>query len=1543
MIFKAPKLVLFFLILTNFIFPQQNQPQHSKKVVGYFAQWAMYARDYNVLDIEADKLTHLMYAFYDTKFDESTDVVTLLSLDEWADFGHNESAMHPYESELFPSAEPVKGNFGDLLILKDRYPHLKILMSLGGWTRSQAFPAIAASEDGRASLALEMVKFLNTYPWFAGFDIDWEFPVEGGIDGTEKIQDFVIPKQPNTPDDDKNLVLLLKKIRQTFDDNGMKDKLLTMAAGNNVSNLIDTHVGPLTEEAHGVTENIFDFCDFITFFGYDFGGNWFDQTCYNAPLYGGDHLNDPLNRNVDDKGMPIPDSTKENQVLDGLIRLYIDKLGAVKDKLIMGVPFYGKIFELADADEREFAQLQRDDPLVKFPAIIPITRNDASSPLPGLYQYAPREQPTYDDGIKNTDKCTDIVRQPPIGSYDDLDYKCEKSGVIEFNDLFIGFKGKAAQAHQYLDLTDPTKVSQTARNAGWERYWDDTAKVPYLFNETIDQFISYDDPQSIDLKVKYALSKELGGVMIWELSQDARDSDLGLLDVIDKSLLEADYNITLNFKDASDSGAPLVGVDVQLKDADGELLDSSTSDVNGQVVFSDKKAYLEYKITYTKDALSFLPSDVVFEALEFENDTTININGSSSVVSISGTIQENSTPITDVRVVLKNTADGEELKELTSTDGNFELDGLISGLDYTLIAEKDYYSFTSLTYTNISTDQTNEIIEGTRNAHTIKGNIVSGTNPIDGVTVTVSGNGQDYTGNTDSSGDYLFADIPAGYNYTVTPTKTDLRFLPSSTAISNLNSDITANFEQNEGYIYGSLKDGQTPVSGIKVQLILNWASNDFTYEAPDTTSDSDGMYFFDNQQEGYKISDYSDFTAGGEIKVIPAFGQNYVFKPSNYKLSQIPANPTQFDFNTQIPAPKITFNAPSQSNVTISNGDSVSLEALVALTFDDGSSTTISSVEFKLDEEVVSNTQEQDTYSGTWVPSDSDFGTSHAFTVLAQSSNGESATKTFDFTLECTGTNCPNVLPQLALVTPANTTINQNNGFEIIPITVTATDSDGTVSNVSITIDESTSNMTAGADNTYTYNFLPSKHQEYPFVITAVDDESGSKTLNETLNIIDSQFVPLPSGNIILGYAHSWEPEDGSVPYLTFKEIAEKTNYNVVMYSFIVTEKDKFTPRLGIYSEAEAYQTNGAFDKQLLIDDIDVLRRKGVPVIASIGGATGHLALNNEDEKDVFVSGVKAIIDEYGFDGVDIDLESESINFEAGGLTSFSLEAIAAYPRLRYTIEAFKELKAFYGPRFILTCAPETAYVQLGYNTYSHAAGSFLPVIDNLRDELDLVMVQLYNTGSMFGLDEGIYNQGTPDFLTAMSDMLITGFEVARNSGINFAGLPASKIMVAIPSCPSAAQAASYLKPELAAKALDYMRFGTDFTGRKYTLQNGIHPNLRGVMTWSINWDAVANCAGEYEFSDSYDAYFKESLSVPDNDANVAIQMYPNPATDKLTIKANQGTIASVKIFNVIGKEMHAIINPSESFDISFLPSGLYIVQLKTGEKMAYKKLVKK
>jgi GH18 family chitinase len=174
-------------------------PTHNKYVVGYYAQWAIYARDFNVSDIEAEHLTHLMYAFYDTLFDEGTETGSINSLDDYADYGHNEDPGITHSSEL-------TGNMGAIQLLKEEHPHLKVLISLGGWTKSMNFPALARSENGRNTLAQAMVDFINTYPFVDGFDIDWGFPVEGGIEG-----------QPHFADDHKNLVLLLKAMRAAFD------------------------------------------------------------------------------------------------------------------------------------------------------------------------------------------------------------------------------------------------------------------------------------------------------------------------------------------------------------------------------------------------------------------------------------------------------------------------------------------------------------------------------------------------------------------------------------------------------------------------------------------------------------------------------------------------------------------------------------------------------------------------------------------------------------------------------------------------------------------------------------------------------------------------------------------------------------------------------------------------------------------------------------------------------------------------------------------------------------------------------------------------------------------------------------------------------------------------------------------------------------------------------------------------------------------------------------------------------------------------------
>ena len=94
---KKLKLILALLFATQTTYSQQ--PDHSNLVVGYYAQWSIYARDYNVLDIEGDKLTHIMYAFFNATYDSSTDEAKIESLDEYADFQHNESGEHSWEVE----------------------------------------------------------------------------------------------------------------------------------------------------------------------------------------------------------------------------------------------------------------------------------------------------------------------------------------------------------------------------------------------------------------------------------------------------------------------------------------------------------------------------------------------------------------------------------------------------------------------------------------------------------------------------------------------------------------------------------------------------------------------------------------------------------------------------------------------------------------------------------------------------------------------------------------------------------------------------------------------------------------------------------------------------------------------------------------------------------------------------------------------------------------------------------------------------------------------------------------------------------------------------------------------------------------------------------------------------------------------------------------------------------------------------------------------------------------------------------------------------
>lgn len=259
-----------------------------------------------------------------------------------------------------------------------------------------------------------------------------------------------------------------------------------------------------------------------------------------------------------------------------------------------------------------------------------------------------------------------------------------------------------------------------------------------------------------------------------------------------------------------------------------------------------------------------------------------------------------------------------------------------------------------------------------------------------------------------------------------------------------------------------------------------------------------------------------------------------------------------------------------------------------------------------------------------------------------------------------------------------------------------------------------------------------------------------------------------------------------------------------------------------------------------------------GKKVLISIGGANGQVQLASTAARDTFVSSVSRIIDEYGLDGLDIDFEGHSLSLNADD-TDFRNPKTPVIVNL---ISALKTLKARYGDDFVLTMAPETFFVQLGHQYYGTGkwggqdprAGAYLPVIHAMRDDLTLLHVQDYNSGPIMGLDNQYHSMGGADFHIAMTDMLLTGFPVAGDANNVFPPLRADQVAIGMPATTNAGN--GYVSPAEVTKALDCL---TKRTNCGSYATHGTWPALRGLMTWSINWDRF----GGWEFQRTFDGYF--------------------------------------------------------------------------------------
>ncbi|MFG3230632.1 chitinase [Streptomyces antibioticus] len=216
---------------------------------------------------------------------------------------------------------------------------------------------------------------------------------------------------------------------------------------------------------------------------------------------------------------------------------------------------------------------------------------------------------------------------------------------------------------------------------------------------------------------------------------------------------------------------------------------------------------------------------------------------------------------------------------------------------------------------------------------------------------------------------------------------------------------------------------------------------------------------------------------------------------------------------------------------------------------------------------------------------------------------------------------------------------------------------------------------------------------------------------------------------------------------------------------------------------------------------DIRAKQAAGKKVIISVGGETGTVAVNSSASATNFANSVHSLMQTYGFDGVDIDLEN--------GLNA------------TYMTQALRSLSAQAGPSMILTMAPQTIDMQ-------STSGAYFQTALNVKDILTVVNMQYYNSGSMLGCDGKVYSQGSVDFLTALACIQLEGGLAPSQVGL---GLPAS----------TRGAGSGYVSPTIVNNALDCLAKGTNCGSFK---PSRTYPDLRGAMTWSTNWDATAGNA---------------------------------------------------------------------------------------------------
>ncbi len=281
-----------------------------KNIVVYFPNWGIYNaahRSITVGMIPWDKVTVINHAFFEV--DSS---FKLASTDTFADFDKMMDHSEGWDTNQ------LRGHFGEYKYYKNLYPNVKIIISVGGWTRGQNFHAMAASTSSRAVFIQSVIDFLKKYPFIDGIDLDWEYP---GVNRAADPNDQYDRGCPGGPEDKQNFTSLLREIRQAYNNNGLSGKLLTIAAPSGYDKLA------LQEP------NVYaQYLDWLNVMTYDMHGAWETTTNHQSPLYA--NPNDPSGTS------PVDIKNKYNT--DSAMKTLQQVYNIPAEKLYVGSPFYSR-------------------------------------------------------------------------------------------------------------------------------------------------------------------------------------------------------------------------------------------------------------------------------------------------------------------------------------------------------------------------------------------------------------------------------------------------------------------------------------------------------------------------------------------------------------------------------------------------------------------------------------------------------------------------------------------------------------------------------------------------------------------------------------------------------------------------------------------------------------------------------------------------------------------------------------------------------------------------------------------------------------------------------------------------------------------------------------------------------------------------------------------------------------------------------------------------------------------------------------------------